>query len=225
MVDERGRANGSAVITRGRLDEDLPERRLLADLAIRRAVQRDPSGQAERDLAAAAPRGAEAPVEVSQHMKERLFQTHLEGGGHILVVRGQLRIGEARRAEGVDVPRREDGADGGGAGFPAHLDAMAVVREVVQVQLELPRVRQAEDLPELVQAARLPVRGQPHHFPLVPVLAETQILGGGGVENSQAVGILDPVQHLQAIAVAAPDHRTHEVAKAIHRQQGRLLER
>ena len=67
-------------------------------------------------------------MEVSQHMKERLFQTRLERGGHILVVRGQLRIGEARRAEGVDVPRGEDGADGGGAGFPAHLDAMAVVK-------------------------------------------------------------------------------------------------
>src|SRR5712692_8611820 len=114
MADEIRGANGGAVIARGRLDEQLLERSPLPDLAIGRAVQRHAAGQAEREVAStAARRGAETPVEVVEHVEKRLFQTRLERGGYILMVRCQLGIRKSRRTECIDVSSREDRADGG----------------------------------------------------------------------------------------------------------------
>src|SRR5712691_10906145 len=86
VADKEGRADRGPVIPGSRLNVDLLEGRPLPDLAVRGAVQCNPSSQAEwhafgPHLAAlrrwrsflAAPRG-DSLVKIVQHVEERFFQ-------------------------------------------------------------------------------------------------------------------------------------------------------
>ena len=107
---------------------------------------------------------------------------------------------------------------------PRHVDALVVVREVVEVQLE--EVRRLHELAHLLAVdVGVAVRGEAHHLALVAVLREAQPLRDGRVEDAERVREEHAVEHVEVVAVAEREHRRGEVAEAVHRQDRGLLER
>ena len=215
---ERG-ADGGAVVARRRLDEDLLERRPLEDLAVRGRVE----GAAAREREA---RELRAGVEVVQDVEVDLLEDDLRARRDVRPLPEEVRVVRpAGRAEeldelvGVDAPEH-------GRALPAHLDALAVVEEVGGVERVAATVGGPDQPAELLDVRRLPVRREPHHLPLLAVLREPEELGHGRVEEAERSAGTRPRRAARG-PPPRPTARMHrdEVAEAVHRDAGRLLER
>ncbi len=219
VLDVEGGADGRAVVAGGRLGEQLAELRSLEDLAVGDGVQRAAAGQRQLVEAGAA-------LQVLEDVEEDLLVDHLGAVGDVGPLAEELRILRiARRAQQVGQLGREDQAHLRRPVVPGHLHAFRVVAEVVEVQLEPPVVDGVNELPELVDVGRLAVRRQAHHLPLLAVAVKADELRDGRVEEAGRVRELDPVDDLQLPIAPHAAHRRHEVAEAVDRQAGRLLER
>ena len=117
-----------------------------------------------------------------------------------------------------------DAADRRRAGVPGHVDAFLVVREVVEVELEQ-RPVELHELAHLREVPRRPVRREAHHLALVAVVRKAEPLRDGGVEDAERVRVDDALEHVEVVAVALREHRRREVAEAVDREDGRVLER
>src|SRR5205085_12311169 len=135
-------------------------------------------------------------VQVVEDVKGDLFQTPLQARRDVALAISERRSLLAGRAEGSLELVGEDTADCGRAFVPAHLDALGVVSEVVQVQAEAPALVRAYDVAELLHEARGPVRREAHHLPLVAVVGEAEELCGRRVKYPRRVRVLDLPQHL-----------------------------
>src|SRR5262249_7937085 len=91
-------------------------------------------------------------------------------------------------------------------------------------ELEASAVGRPDDLPQLVHVGRLAVGREPHHLPLLAVLVEAEELRDGRVEEARRVRELDAIEDLEVEAPAYWGHRRDEVAEAVDREAGRLLE-
>ena len=76
---------------------------------------------------------AGASLCLADGVQVRLLEHRLQRAGDVLVVLRQLALRLARRAEGVLELGREDAADRRRAVAPRHVDALRVVREVVEI--------------------------------------------------------------------------------------------
>ncbi len=134
------------------------------------------------------------------------------------------RVGRAGGAERLDHPVGEDAPDRRRPFVPGHVDALLVVQEVVEAELEHGPV-ELHELAHLVEVARLAVGGEAHHLALVAVVREAEPLRDGGVEDPERVRVEDALEHLEAVPVALGEHRRGEVAEAVDREDRRVLER
>src|SRR5438105_505601 len=100
-----------------------------------------------------------------------------------------------------------------------------MMSEIVQIQLELSTREENQNIAKTVEVARLAIRSQPHHLPLLAILAKAQILRRRGIKEAEAVRVLDPVPHLQAPTLAPTNHGAHKIAEAVNREQSRPFER
>ena len=134
MPNRERRADGSAGVARRRLNIDVAERRLFEDLAVGRAVESDSAGQAQSFLPGAL-------VDMIQEREIVLFEDGLHGCRQIGVPCGDFLARRPRLAEDLDHFAREQVAGDRLATIPSHLDALAMVREVIQVKAGIGRFR------------------------------------------------------------------------------------
>ncbi len=217
VPDVVGGADRDPGVARGRLDEDVLERCLGADAPVRDRVQRHPAREAD-------PRDPRALPEGADEVEVRLLQHRLEGGGDVLVRRSQLAVRLPRRPERLLELLRVETADRRRPLVPGHVDALLVVQEVVEPQLEEVAFR-ADDPAHLVEEARGAVRGQAHHLALVAVLGEAEPLGDRGVEDPERVREEHSLEDPERRSTALGQHRAGEVTEAVHGEDRRVLER
>ena len=196
---ERGAERGAVVAGR-RLDEDVAEAGLLADLAVGDAVHRAAAGEAEA-------RAAGGLLHVPEHVERRVLERDLQRGGDRLVLRLERLVAPARRTEQRFELRREDRADRRLAVLPRHLHAFRPVPEVRQVQLEAAVVLQLDERLDLADVARLAVRREAHHLELVAVVGKAEVLRDGEVEQAERVG----EEHVPSTDSREPATRPHDV--------------
>ena len=170
------------------LHVDPPERRARVDLAVghriharsRRRAQRSSSGSAR----AARRAGGRRPPRTSPAPSARCR------GGAARAARPAARAGpsSASSAGANSVPT--DGL----AAVPLVVDLLAVMAEVVEVELEGPVVAQPHDLAHRVEVARLAVGREAHHLVLVAVVREAQVLRERLVEDAERVREVDALR-------------------------------
>jgi hypothetical protein len=110
---------------RGGLHVDIVERGVLEELAVGGAVERDAARQAHG-------LHFRSVVNLVEEREVVLFQNDLHGSGHVGVLREDFGARNARLAEHLYHLVRVHRAQGRLAAFPGHLDAVRVVREVVE---------------------------------------------------------------------------------------------
>ena len=158
-------------------------------------------------------------------MEEDLLVDHLGARRDVGPLAVELRVlGIARRPEQLDHPVRPDPPQVRAPLAPRHVDAVRGVDEVGGVELVLPARSRPDELPELLHVGGLPVRGEPHHLPLLAELVEPEELGDGGEEEAGRVGEGDLVDGGEVDAAPHRPHGRQEVAEAVHGEDGRLLE-
>ncbi len=217
MRVERG-AQRRAGVARGGLDEDLLDVGALEELAVGERVQ----GAAARERQ---PPAAARRQRAADEGEEALLVDLLQRRRHVAVPLLELVARLPARPEQRLELGREQNAQLWRAVLPRHLHAGVEVAEVTQVETERAVVHRAHDLAQLADEAGLAVGREPHHLVFVAEAEEAEVLRDGGVENPQRVREEDAVEHLDAIAAAARQHRRHEVAEAVDGEQRRLLER
>src|SRR5436309_1429988 len=116
-------------------------------------------------------------------------------------------------------------SDLGSSLIPAHFHSPAMVREEVQVQLERPFSVRRDDFHHLIEIAGLTVGSQRHYLPFVAVVQESQVLRYRRVEKPKRMGKQNGVDLFESAAPAPSQHCAAKIAKAVHRQESRLLER
>src|SRR5260370_18365865 len=119
---------------------------------------------------------------------------------------------------------RVDRTERGFAARPAHVDAVRVMGEVVEIEADLIAVR-PNDVSDLFEKARLAVSGETHHFVLVAVLGEPEELGERGVEDAKGVREVHGALDFDAVAATDAPHDTAEVAEAVDGDHGGWVER
>jgi len=195
---------------------DIAEGRLFENLAVGRAVESHTAGQAQRFLPG-------APVDMIQQREVVFFEDHLHGGGQVGMPRGDFVAGRARRAEHLEHFPREHAAGDRLAAIPGHLDAVAMMRKVIEVEAAIAGFG-LDDLANLRGEAGLAVSGQTHHFVLVAVLREAQKLSEGGVENAERVREQHGAEQIDAIAAADAPLNAAVIAETIDRDYGSFFE-
>ena len=218
VPDVVGGADGDSGVTRGRLHVDALELGLRANATVRDRVQGDAAGEAEI-------LGAGAPVRCAHEVQVRLLEHPLERGGDVAVSLGQLAPRLAGGAERLLHPVREESPDRGRLLVPRHVDALLVVHEEVELELEPVAVelhQLAHSIEELLGVA---VRRETHHLALVAVLREPEPLRDGRVEDPERVREQDAVEDLERVVAPVAEHRRGEVAEPVERQHRRLVER
>jgi hypothetical protein len=165
-------------------------------------------------------------VQIADDVKEDLLVHHLRAMRDVGPLAEEIRIFDvAFGAEQLRELGREHLADLGRPVVPGHLDALVVVPEVVEVELEASAVRRTDHLAQLLDVFGFAVGGEPHHLPFLAVAGKPEELRDRRVEQAGGVGKFNPIDDLElAVAPHAP-HRRHEVAEPVDRQAGRLLER
>src|SRR5207302_8174655 len=116
-----------AVVGGCRLNPDLLERGLLADPAVGDAVERHPAGHDEAWVAVAG-------IQPAEHLEEHLFEPRLDTGGKIPITGAHLRARGPPRPEDLLHPPRPQRPELRCPRLPGHLDPVAVMREVVEVE-------------------------------------------------------------------------------------------
>ena len=170
-----------AVVPRRRLDEELAESGLLADLAVGDAVHRAPAGKTE-------PRAAGRFLHVPQHVESGAFERDLQRGCDRLVLRLQRILAPPRRAEQRLELRRKHRTKRRRSILPRHLDAFRPVPEVRQVELETAVVVQLDQRFDLAHESRLAVRRKAHHLEFIAVVGEAEVLRDRQIQQPQRVG-------------------------------------
>ena len=107
--------------------------------------------------------------------------------GYVLVPAFHRRAGLAGWAEVALQPVREQPADGRFAVAERHLDAVPVMREVGQPELEVHAAAEPYDAAELVVIDGIAVRREAHRLVLVAVLPHAQVLGYRRVVEAEGV--------------------------------------
>ena len=159
-----------------------------------------------------------------QDVEVGLLEHLLQRGGDVVVVARELGVGGPGGAEGLDHPVGEDPPDRRRPLVPGHVDALLVVQEVVEAELEH-RPVELHELAHLVEVARLAVGREAHHLALVAVVREAEPLRDRGVEDPERVRVEDALEHLELVAVALGEHRRGEVAEAVDGEDRGVLER
>src|ERR1039457_3823414 len=117
-------------------------------------------------------------MQLVQNVKANFLQAGLERGRDVFMQRGKRLPSYTRRPKGIDKLVREDATDRRRAIFPRHVDAFRVVLEIVKIQFEA-AVIGSNNVTELFDVTRAPIRRQPHNLSFVSVLGESQVLTGG----------------------------------------------
>ena len=145
---ERGPDRGAGVVS-GRLHVELGERRPIENHPVGDAVQRDAAREAN-------PLHPCSLVHFVEQREVALFEDELHRGGKVGVMVTELGARGTRRPEDVDHLLRIDRSDDRLAAVPGHLDALAVVHEVIEVQAHLIAF-DAHDVADLLGEARLAI--------------------------------------------------------------------
>jgi hypothetical protein len=217
MPDVVRRADRRPRVAGGGLDVDLLERRLGEDPAVGDSVERHSAGEAD-------PRHVRLLPERAHQVEVRLLEHRLLRRGDVLVVFRHLAAGLAGRAERLHHPLGEDPTDRRRLVVPGHVDALAVVGEVVQPELEQ-RPVELDEPAHLVEVHRLAVRSEAHDLSLVAVVREAEPLRDRRVEDPERVREENPVEHLELVVAPVREHRAREVSEAIDRHHRGLVVR
>ena len=130
VLDVERRADGGSGVMGGGLDVDVAEVRPVEDHSVGDAVQSHAAGQADSSSAGLL-------LDEVQEREVVLLQDELDGGGEVHMALLDFRAGLAGLAELLRHFGGEDGAEGRFAALPGHLDALAVMGEVVEVEAAL----------------------------------------------------------------------------------------
>ena len=141
------------------------------------------------------------------------------------MVLGDFFMRQTRRAENLGELVRINSADVRFPFIPAHLDPSGVMGEEVEVQLKAVFAVRFDNAHHLVQVPGLAVRSQRHYLSLIPVIEKSEILGDGGIKETERVRKQHGIQFLDVSSRAATEHGAAEITKAVHGKQGRFLER
>ena len=95
--------------------------------------------------------------------------------------------------------------------------------EVVEVELERAVALDADELVHRVQVFRRAVGRKPHDLALVAVLGEAEPLADRRVEDAERVREVDLAGDVELVALARAPHGRDEVARAIDREDRRLV--
>ena len=206
VAGERG-AQSAARVARRRLDPDPIAAGIAQDLAIRDAIERDASRQAEVSY-------SRFLAQRTREAQDDLLGDCLDRGRQIHVIGRQRLIGLARRPaeELVEAPRGHRQA---GAKIEiAHVQAERAVRFHVDQVLE-----------DLVLVPGLAVRGEPHHLVFARVDLEAGVVGESGVQEAERVREMDLLLDFQAVAPADRRRGRRPLAHAVHGEHDGLVKR
>ena len=216
VPDVKGAAKRRSIVGRAGGDVNVFKGRLRGHLAIGDGVHR--ASAREADVLRSRLVG-QSPKQVH----DDLFGDDLQAFGNIVVPLGRLTPRIARRAKLLRKAIAGEWLDGGRPVVPGHLDAPFVMFEVVQVELKAVS-RRLDQLAEEVGKFRLAIRGKAHHLVLVAIVGKAQVHGDGGVEEPKRVRVVHPVENIPTCAAAVGCHRADEIAHAVDRENGGLLE-
>src|SRR5213075_1553079 len=132
-------------------------------------------------------------MKMIEDMKSDFFQTPLQTRGNIAISFGQRLVFVARRSKRLDKLIRENLSNHGRAFVPTHFDALGMMPEVFEVELESPVGFGANDVTEDFDVVRPAVRRQTHDLAFITIMRKSQKLGGGGVDDPGRVRVLDLV--------------------------------
>ena len=206
MARQQGGAERAARVARRRLNPYVVEAAVAQNFAVRHAVERDASGEAQV-------RETRLRPERTGQAKRGLLDDGLRRGGEVAVA---PRYGVVRLAGGPE-QFLELGA--------RHSQPGAVV-EVVHIEAERAvRLEVYEVVEDGLRVGWLAVGREPHHFVLAGVDGEARLVGEGGVEQPERVGEVHLFHDVQV--GAAPDRSGggRPFADAVHCEDGGLAER
>ena len=207
VVDVVGDPHRSAGVAGRGLHEQLLEGCLADHAPVGDAVQGDAAGHAEAGEAGLL-------VDVAGHAEHDLLAHLLDGGGDVEL---PLRHPGLRLA-GWPPEEVAEGAVGHGQAV--------VVGEVLHVELEGAVIVEMDDLlHDPVDVDRLPVGGEAHDLVLGAVDLEPEVVREGAVEQPEAVGEADLLEEGDVVPLAHAEGSGGPLADAVHREDGRLLER
>src|SRR5690349_18176250 len=215
MPDVDGRPDRSSGVVRSGLNVQFAKRRLLENLAISYTIESSAASQANFPKAGPA-------MDVVEQREVTLFEHRLDGGRDVGVTLVDCGAGFARGPEDVGEPLGVDRPGNRFATFPRHLDAAAVMSEVVEVEANLV-AGNVDQLPHLRQEARLAVCSEAHHFVLVSVFWKTEVLRERRIEQAERMRKADRAESVEVVTAAHAPHHAGEIAEAIDGDHGSFV--
>ncbi len=177
--------NSATGISSGRLNEDLPKRRVGPNPSIGHRIHAAASSQRQRFHRMPG-------VATVEHVEKCLLIHGLGGTGHIVVEGRQRRPFFTRRPQELQKRIGIDPIRARRTGIPLILHRLPMVTEKIQIEREATSLLQAHNLTHPIEIPGFTVWGQPHHLVFVPVMGKTKKLGQGQIEEPQGVWKKDP---------------------------------
>src|SRR5205823_1035870 len=116
-------------------------------------------------------------------------------------------------------------ANRGSAVAPRHLDAIGPVAEVRQVELEPAARLEVDQGFDLTHVTRFAVRREAHDLEFVAVVREAEILREREIQQPERVRKVHALADMEAGALDLSPRRADEIAEAVNRAHGRIVER
>ena len=208
VVELEGGTDGNAVIPRGRLDPDVFEGTFLPKAAIHGTVERYTACETELIESCFF-------VEASGQIEDDVFKELLGGGGEIAVVIGQGFPFFSGWPEFFNKAFAEIATAGAGQILPR---GIAVINLVPPVCLGLDHFLQG------VIVDGIPIGGEAHDFVFVRRPQKAKVVGEGGVENAQGIGVVGLAKSLDVAARTDPGPRYGPLSDIVDGEERRLFE-
>src|SRR5213083_1629882 len=120
-------------------------------------------------------------------MEERFFVHRLNGSGDVAMPLRQLVVRTARGTEQTGERRREQLHEAGRAVFRDRVDLLALMAEVIEVQVETAVLLEDHNLPHLPEVLRLAIGREAHDFVFVAVMRKPEVLRQRLVKDSEGM--------------------------------------
>src|ERR1043166_2484250 len=129
----------------------------------------------------------------------------------------QLCSRNPRRAEDLGHFARIQWAQSRFPAFPGHLDAVAMMNKIIEIEPDLV-VFDAHHIAHLLGEARLPIGREAHHFVFVAIFRKTEQLRECRIKLSERMWKLNRSEDLNFITAAHAPHDATEIAKSVDRR-------